>query len=261
VSLRLTRRLALAACLLVAGAASASTGLDVEFGLSAHRLRESADGRLLVRESGIGPRIGVTWRGHGLGAWQPVGRIEAWAADAHYDGRSQSGVPAVSQTGTGAWRVDGVLKHPIDLWRSNAGSVEIGGQVEYFVRRIRGVGPLGGLDERTLQVRAVIGVGMDGAYGAWRAAVFAGPRAPLRVRFDGDVYDVAHLRSGEVVGLSVETVWPLGPDWSFVLSSEHLRVARSEVATLAAGGQTVGTLRQPAWTRWGASLALRRSVR
>ena len=243
----------------VAAAPVSALDLRSDAGLQWHELRErDAAGRLLVREQGWSPRLGLVLSQRLADAWTLRGGVTGWASRASYDGQSQGGTPVGSHTDTRAATLDAAL-----LWQpiaSSTAQLEAGWQIEQFRRRIRGAGGYSGLDERLTQPRGWLGASWRSAGDATiRAALLWGDRAPLSVRFDDGLFDAAHLRSGRARGVALEAAWPLTPRWRIAASAEALSVGRSLDAPLTRGGAAVGTVSQPSWRRERLAVLLQRS--
>jgi hypothetical protein len=250
-----------AAAAIMAAAAAPVWALDagLDAGLQWHELRErDAAGRTLVREQGWAPRLGVALSQRWADAWTLRGGLSGWSSRATYDGRSQGGVPIGSHTDTRAATLDAAL-----LWQpiaSSTAQLEAGWQIEQFRRRIRGAGGYSGLDERLTQPRWSLGASWrSGGEATIRAALLWGDRAPLSVRFDDDLYDTAHLRSGRATGVALDAAWPLTRQWRIAASAEALSISRSLDAPLTRGGAVVGTVSQPSWRRERVAVLLQRS--
>lgn len=230
----------------------------VDAGVASHRLRErSAAGSTLVRETGLAPGLRARLAQPLGGAWIAQGALAAWATDADYDGRTQSGVPVTSRTGTTSLTAEaGLAWRPLDAaWR-----IEGALQVEHFRRRIEGAAGAAGLDERLTQPRVVLRAGWDGAAWMLRGGAIWGPRAPLSVRFDERLFDPVTLRSGRARGLVLEASYALAAPWRIGIDAEALDVGRSLDAALTRGASVVGGVAQPRWRRDHLALVLQRRL-
>jgi hypothetical protein len=242
-------RAAAAALLLhAAGAAPAAEAGGWSLSLAAESLHleeRGPDGRRLVREQGplAGVRLRHTREAGERPGWRAGLQVAAGRVD--YDGRTQGGAPASSTTRSQIAAAEVVLAWPL----TGAVTAEGGLAVEHFRRRIAGVGPAIGLDERLLQPRVQLGLARSDGPWTLRAGASHGERAPLEVRFDGGAFDRATLRSGRASGLSVEAGRVLAPGWQLSAGVERLAVGRSLEAALRRDGAVVGRVQQPAWTR------------
>jgi hypothetical protein len=248
----LSRRAAALGALMAAGPALAGQ-VSVEPQVQAHRLQEfRADGSTLVTERGASPGLRVAWSHRRDDGWGLRLAAGGWAGTADYDGRTQSGVRATSETRTSSATVEASA-----LWAASpAWTLEGGVQWEAFRRRIVGIQGSSGLDERLRQPRLRLGVAW--ATGPWSVQVAAlhGEPAPLEVRFDSGVFDPAQLRSGRARGASVELGRELAPAWRLAAGAEWLSVDAGAAGVLQSDGRPVGTVMLPKWQRERLWLAL-----
>jgi len=252
------RRVATAA--LVAAVAFPAHAIDttVDASVASYRLHELArDGSTLVRETGVAPGLRLRLEQTLADTWTARAALGAWATRADYAGRTQGGAPAASHTDAQALVVEAGL-----AWRPTDGAWRIEGalQVERFRRHIVGTAGAAGLDERLTQPRVLLGAGWGDQAWSLAAGLLWGPRAPLDVRFDQQLFDPVALRSGRARGATLQAGYALAARWRIGVEAEWLEVGRSLDAALTRGGIVVGSVAQPSWQRERVALVLRRAL-
>ena len=208
-------------------------------------------GRLLVREQGLLPGLQGE-AAYQAGDWRLSARADLYQRRIGYRGQVQDGAPLASNTGTRQGRVGLEATHTL-----TADSSLIGGfEWDHWRRDIEGRGNTLGLRERYTSWRWLVGAQtqlllLSAASLTGSALLVLAQPERLRVRFDGHVYDEAHLKTRSASGLRLTlTLQPaLAAKLSITAELDALNVRRANDATLRQDGVTVGTVAQPRHSR------------
>ena len=236
---------------------------SIEVGPVAYRLDEfSASGDRTVHEDGTLLQAAVTYRRaiSPAAQWWVQGQWQSGRVG--YDGRTQAGTPAQSNTKIEVLQVEWGLRHAVALL-GPAWSAGLGVRAEHFRRDIQSTSFARGLDERLdtqslfveLRRDALWGAGdaqsqgrARGAYAALRLG--AGPSGRMAVDFKG-LFDPAAFESGSTRWASLAIgASPWGPRAPRIeVAASQWRISRSDPSAVARQGVAVGTVTQPAFKR------------
>jgi hypothetical protein len=187
---------------------------------------------------------------------------ETYRHDISYEGRLQNGAGFSTDTETALSRIS------IDAARQITGATRLiaGIEWDHWQRNIEGRGNTLGLNERYTSWRLLGGGETRLLQSAWATInakallVMAAPEK-MKVRFQNEVFDDAHLSTKSATGLRLAFgIQPAAvPAMTVTADFDWLRIARSDDAVLRRSGVPVGTVAQPEHTRqaFGIRLAYR----
>lgn len=205
------------------------------------------DGRKLVDERGWLPGLEAAV-GYGHGDWRLTLSGATYRHDIDYRGQLQRGASFATDTGTAQHRVGAAVAY---AWNPRL-QLQAALEWDRWQRHIDGRGAALGLRERYTSMRMLAGVGTRLWHGAPAdvgfdaALVFARPER-LRVRFDRQWFDDAHLETRRATGLRTAlTARPSAlPQLALTVEADWLRVDRSADVPLYRDGMPAGTVAQP----------------
>jgi hypothetical protein len=236
------------AALLFAAPVSAQWKFSVGSGARHVRMTEyEINGQQLVREDGWLPGLALNAVFHQRG-WHYGVSGEVYRSNLNYEGRLQNGAPFATDTATTQSRVTAELARELNE------NVRAIGALEYdqWQRNVLGRGSIAGVNERYASGRLLVGAATTAQpFSAVNVEfkgllVLAHPER-LRVRFDNQLYDNAHLSTKPAIGLRLAlTARPFTlPNLSFAADFEWMQIKRSDDAILRRNGTPVGTVAQP----------------
>jgi opacity protein-like surface antigen len=209
------------------------------------------DGKQLVNENGTLPGIeaGAAYR---LPNWTIGVSGEIYRGDLGYDGRTQTGAPFSTDTGTTQSRIT------LEVMREISDGLSLVGALawDYWRRDIAGRATVLGLSERYDSWRVEAGIQARlaqyrfGALTARGSLLLSAPEK-LEVRFEQGVFDPATLRTekgtGARLALGLQRLAGTGVDLE--ADYEWLRIPRSDDAPLRRNGIVAGSVAQPEHVR------------